>query len=194
MGRRCYQHPDPDHPPNRVMPKSKPLPPAEVLEEWFLLDPSTGRLYWRKKPAKQVPSGREAGWKQMHGPLHPRWSIHVPGHSRFLRSRLVWKMTTGNDPKGIIDHRNGNSLDDRFENLLDTDHSWNNRNRKVRSKSGLRGAYPSPNGDGKWCCTMQINNEKIYVGTFDTAEEAAAAYDVIFRALEQEAIERSASR
>ena len=169
------------------MPKSKPLPPVEVLEEWFLLDPSTGQLYWRKKPAKQVSSGREAGWKQMHGPLHPRWSVNVPGYGRFLRSRLVWKMSTGTDPTGVIDHDNGNSLDDRFENLNDSDMSWNGRNRKVRSKSGLRGAYPSSNGDGKWTSTIQMDGRTVFLGNFETAEEASAAYETIYTVLQHEA-------
>lgn len=169
------QHPGHDHPHYRVMTKHKPLPPVEALNEWFILDLSEGKLYWRKKPARQVPKFAEAGWKQLHGLQHPRWSVSVPAYGRYLRSRVVWKMVTQTDPGTAVDHANGNSLDDRFVNLVDGGKTWNNRNRRCTATSGLMGAYPC-NGGRQWMSTIQENGRTKYLGTWATPEEASAAY------------------
>ena len=162
------------------------MPPVEALEEWFVLDRNEGKLYWRKKPARRVPRLAEAGWKQMHGPDHPRWSVTVPGYGRFLRSRLVWKMVTGSDPGAAIDHADGNSLNDRFENLIDGGMSWNGRNRRnVRAKSGHVGAFPT--SYGRWMSTIQIHGRTKYIGVYDTPEEASAAYLAVRDTFEKEA-------
>jgi hypothetical protein len=168
------------------MSKSKPMPPAEVLDEWFVLDPDEGRLYWRKKPARQVPRLAEAGWKQLHGPHHTRWSVNVPGYGRFLRSRLVWKMVTKKDPSDAVDHADGNSLNDGFSNLIDGGMSWNGRNRReVRARSGYVGAYPASNG--RWMSTVQVCGRTKYLGTYNTPQEASAAYLAVRDEFEREA-------
>ena len=155
------------------MPKCKPLPPCEVLEEWFDVDFATGTLFWKKKPARNTVIGTIAGWKQDHkGKL--RWAVNVPGHGRFLRSRLIWKLRHGYDPLSGLDHKNGNSADDSIENLINGGASWNNRNRPSTAKSGYVGAYPT--AGGRWMSTIQKSGKTVYLGTWDTAQQASAAY------------------
>ena len=112
----------------------------------------------------------------MHGQSHPRWSIHVPGYGRYLRSRLVWKLSTGVDPDTHLDHKDGNSINDVYSNLVNGGVSWNNRNRKCRAKSGLPGAYPASHTSNKWISTIQVAGKTVYLGLWDTPEEASTAY------------------
>jgi len=75
----------------------------------------------------------------------------------------------------IIDHINGNQLDNRLCNLRFIDKSGNNRNRiKITNKNGFLGVYKRSN---KFCAVIR-NDEgiKCYLGIFDTAEEAHEIY------------------
>lgn len=146
-----------------------------MLDEWFTLDETTGALYYNKKPAKRIRAGAEAGWKQNHNGLL-RVSVTVPGHGRFLRSRLVWKIFHRAEPPAVVDHIDRNPLNDAPVNLRDGTSGLNQRNRRVASASGLMGAFPSPNRDGRWQSTIQAGGKTVYLGTFATAEEANAAY------------------
>lgn len=75
----------------------------------------------------------------------------------------------------IIDHINGNPLDNRLSNLRFIDKSGNNRNRiKITNKNGFMGVYKRNN---KFCAVIR-NDEgiKCYLGIFDTAELAHETY------------------
>ena len=51
--------------------------------------------------------------------------------------KVVWMMHNNwQEPKGVIDHINGNSLDNRIENLRDVSHTENMINRSNASKYG----------------------------------------------------------
>ena len=157
------------------MPKCKPLPPLEVLNRWFELDRSTGKLYWRERPSKKVRAGDEAGCvAQLTS--GPRCLITVPGYKgHFYRYRLVWKMVYGSDPlSDAIDHLDQNSLNDRPENLVDGGKSWNGRNKAVTAASGYRGVIAM---NGRWRVSYTDYGKSVYVGTYDTIEDAAAAYE-----------------
>ena len=164
------------------------MPPLTVLEEWFDLDQDTGVLYYKKKPAKRIRAGAEAGWKQNHNGLL-RVSVVVPEHGRYLRSRVVWKMAHGTEPPSVVDHEDRNPLNDCPSNLRDGTNGVNGRNKAVAASSGLMGAFPSPNRDGRWQSTIQVNGKTVYLGIFKTAEEANAAYTAARTALETQARE-----
>jgi hypothetical protein len=157
------------------MSRSKPLPPLDVLNEWFALDSSTGVLTWKKRSNSRVQVGKAAGWTQNHNGLL-RVSIQVPNYGRFLRARLVWKMHHKTEPPDVVDHMDRNSINDAVVNLRDGTNGLNNRNRKVSSRSGLMGAFPSSNNDGRWQSTIQKDGKTVYIGTYGTALEANAAY------------------
>jgi len=75
-----------------------------------------------------------------------------------------------------IDHINGNILDNRLENLRYIDASGNSRNKRLKknTKSGITGVYISKNK-----FISMIRNEsgkKVYLGTFNTAQEASKKY------------------
>lgn len=76
----------------------------------------------------------------------------------------------------IIDHKDNNPLNNTRENLRLATAAENARNRAKdpHSKSGYKGVRPQKNG--KFSAYIGINRKTIRLGTFDTAEEAHAAY------------------
>ncbi len=76
-----------------------------------------------------------------------------------------------------VDHINGNQLDNRRENLRLCSQAQNLMNRKPRKENvhGLKGAYRTP--AGRWQSKLMANGIRLYIGTYDTPEAAARAYD-----------------
>lgn len=75
----------------------------------------------------------------------------------------------------FVDHINGNTLDCRKSNLRICDNKTNQFNqRKVRGKIPLKGVTFEA---GKYRARIRHNGGKINLGSFDTMEEAARAYD-----------------
>lgn len=78
-------------------------------------------------------------------------------------------------PGQVVDHINGDRMDNRRENLRLCTVAENIRNQKRRaSKSGFKGVVQKR---GRWQASYTYEGKRIYLGYFATAEEAACAYD-----------------
>lgn len=97
--------------------------------------------------------------------LYARRNRHNPHSTEFMHHAIMGKV--------LVDHRNGDGLDNRDENLRRCSVQQNNQNRRRRSDntSGFRGVCRR---DGRW--RVKIQND--ILGYFDSAEEAARVYDV----------------
>jgi hypothetical protein len=77
--------------------------------------------------------------------------------------------------RDLVDHKNGNTLDNRRENLRLTDHSGNAANRFARvSRTGFKGVYPMPSG--RFRAQINVRGRALWLGSHATPERAAAAY------------------
>lgn len=138
-------------------------------------EPETGSFTWLC-PTKYHPrlEGAIAGQAVPSRNGKRYWSIQIDGR-KWKRSRLAFLYMTGRMPSECIDHINGDSLDDRWENLREatiTENAWNHKARKKRSKTpmGVREQR------GKYAARIAVNKRQITIGTFLTQEEASAAY------------------
>lgn len=77
----------------------------------------------------------------------------------------------------IVDHINGNRLDNRRSNLRIASYSLNNHNRPKRAGCTSKhiGVFYRKNRK-KWIARIDHNHNCEWLGSFDTEEEAAAAY------------------
>ena len=75
------------------------------------------------------------------------------------------------------DHINGDGLDNRRSNLRRATHGQNmaNKGRYRNNTSGFKGV--SRRRSGRWFAQIQAQGTHRYLGQFDTAEDAARAYD-----------------
>ena len=84
-------------------------------------------------------------------------------------------------PKGVmVDHRNGDKLDNRKENLRLCSNSQNQANRQVfRGVSPFKGVcwQQRPNGTGAWKAQLIVEGSVVYLGVFKTDLGAASAYN-----------------
>ena len=77
-----------------------------------------------------------------------------------------------------IDHVNGNGLDNRRSNLRHCSRSQNQMNCSSRDrKSKYKGVYATRHG--RWIAQLCFNRNHFYVGTYETEEAAAIAYNKI---------------
>lgn len=74
------------------------------------------------------------------------------------------------------DHRNLNTLDCRKENLREATHAQNNMNRGAQRNNALGIKGVRQMADGRFIARITANRQTQYLGTFQTAESAQAAY------------------
>ena len=79
-------------------------------------------------------------------------------------------------PDKIVDHINGNGLDNRRENLRLATKIQNNCNTRLRrdNRSGYKGVKRNAL---RWIARIRIDRKLIHLGSFATKEDAARAYD-----------------
>ena len=87
----------------------------------------------------------------------------------------------------ITDHINGNGLDNRRSNLREATPAQNGQNRRrgLDNRSGFKGVSWNAR-DRKWQAHIRVNGPQRSLGYYETAEEAAQAYDAAARDLHGE--------
>lgn len=116
------------------------------------------------------------------GKRKPHWYATATTPRREGRKAIRLHRILLNAPKGIqVDHRDSDGLNNRRANLRLCTHGQNQQNRKaVVSKSGYKGVsrvHKKPHWNVRWIAAIKKDGRCRHLGSFDTAEAAARAYD-----------------
>lgn len=140
------------------------------LKELLVYDPLTGIFTWRVNRYR-VTAGSIAGSLSDRGYI----TIGICGAKRVKAHRLAWLYMVGEIPSGI-DHKNGNRTDNRWANLRAATQSQNMANSSWKRTHPYKGIRKQA-WNGRWQARITKEGVRYCLGTFDTQEEAAAAYD-----------------
>ena len=137
------------------------------LLEILSYEPCTGEFRWKVAPAKRVRVGSIAGCENQDVRVISIDYIKYQAH------RLAWLYVHGAVDDGlVIDHINGDTLDNRISNLRQVTRAINLRNMKGRV---TKGAVWSKR-EQRWVARYYINGKRTEVGRYRTREEAIEAY------------------
>lgn len=163
-------------------------PSLQYLHECFDLDVSKGELRWRMRPERHFPS------EGQRNRFNSRWAGEIAGYrrkrdgrryvsvdgSRYLSYRLIYALHHEiplSELPDLIDHKDGNALDDRPSNLRPATCAQNqmNRRRRIDGASGFKGVAWKRQL-GRWTAQIMVNGKSKHLGVFDDPAEAHSAY------------------
>jgi hypothetical protein len=91
--------------------------------------------------------------------------------------RFVMKARAGLD----VDHRDGDTLDNRKSELRVCERTFNHANRSTRSATGFKGVYPTKGTNGRYEISLDFKGQTYRRRGFTDPAEAARAYDALAR-------------
>lgn len=139
-----------------------------IIDEWFCYNNKTQRLHWRKRPQSKVNLKKPAGYKGSH----TYWTLNFKG-SAYSVHRITYLLFHRSIPDGyVIDHINGNTNDNRIENLRAVPHFANIANCKIVNKN-KRFTCVKPTSHKTFKTEITWDGERRQLGTFKTPQEAA---------------------
>ncbi|WP_079742362.1 HNH endonuclease [Pseudomonas aeruginosa] len=159
--------------------------PIDFLREALSYDPESGVLTWKDRPRShfatdrghRVFRSRDVGKVAGHVVQSTGYRLINLGQYGFIGAhRIALALVTGEWPE-VVDHINGDPLDNRLLNLRSCTKEQNCRNRRMNrgNRAGLKGVSAHPNTP-RWIARIQHQGKQHYIGTFDTPELAHAAY------------------
>lgn len=119
-------------------------------------------------------------WTASYRSKHDLWYVVTDIRTEDgSRKRVYLHRWILNPPENmVVDHINGNGLDNRKSNLRVVTQAQNNQNRRgatrANSSSGFRGVYWD-NRRNKWKVAVKVNKRTIQVGRFDSLHQAVIA-------------------
>lgn len=129
-----------------------------------LFDYEDGKLYWKGRRNKEAGSVGNRGYRCI-----------CINYRKYMAHRLIWIMH-GNDPVEMLDHIDGDQLNNRIENLRPVTNSQNQRNQKLRkdNTSGIKGVSWL-NAHKRWAGQVWHKGKLYRAGYFKNKDECAAA-------------------
>lgn len=139
---------------------------ADDLRQRYAYDPITGEF-------TSLKSGKTVGCKNDRGYL----KVVISGREYKLH-RLAFLAMTGDWPKHEVDHINGIKSDNRWANLRDVDGVTNTHNQVRPRKDNSTGflGVSWHRKSGRFRAAVELRGKAVFSKTFDTPEEAHAAY------------------
>lgn len=119
------------------------------------------------------------------------WFIHRGSTKVYARrqtgrkTEMLHRLITNVEPGNYVDHINGDGLDNRRSNLRVCSTAENARNRGASkaNTSGFKGVHRNRR---RWRAVITVDYNYKHLGTFDTPEDAAKAYDAAAKELHGE--------
>lgn len=122
----------------------------ETQYAWQIWQGTSGIKYC----LRHVPNGRTRRWERLH---------------RLILEAPSW---------AFVDHKNGNGLDNRRDNLRLCHHKQNMANQRGTETGTSKYRGVSQYRDGvRWVAQIKVNYCNKHIGVYLTEEEAAQAYD-----------------
>lgn len=151
---------------------------GEYVHERLRYDEYTGKLYWKTAFHKSR-IGMEAGgidYQNEHRGYY-RLRVNLDGRQTFAH-HIVWFLNYGYWPQDtglVIDHIDGDGLNNRLSNLRLVDYSTNAKNMSLTSlsKSGVPGVTWVADRS-KWRVRIKVDGVKKSLGSFTSFEDAVA--------------------
>lgn len=157
----------------------------ERVAELFTYDPESG-IVRRKIDHNRCKAGDAVGSLSAGGYL----SVRIDKKAYYVH-RLAWFMTYGRWPEGVIDHIDGDRLNNKLANLRDASSLVNMQNTlKPKGKQRLLGV--SLHRGKYWKAGIRVNGKQTHLGYFETPELAHEAHMKAKRALHSGLVESAA--
>jgi hypothetical protein len=144
----------------------------EKLKEFLEYDRCSGLFKW-------IISKGSAGKGRIAGKAHDFGYVLIRIDQKgYYAHRLAWLYEYGSFPQGHVDHINGNPNDNRLENLRIASNTENMQNIKGVNKNNSSGflGVSFHKRSGKYRADIRVKSKKKWLGFFETAELAFAAY------------------
>jgi hypothetical protein len=109
-----------------------------------------------------------------------RWHYANVGYAKSSRLGYMHRLILCiSDGTAVVDHVNGDKLDNRRCNLRIATRAQNVMNQRVSSAntSGFKGVSWDVDA-GKWRAYINFQHKRVYIGLFTDVEEAALAYNL----------------
>lgn len=122
---------------------------------------------------------RGGGWIVKINNGNPYVGRNIHDGRRVVRHEVLHRILMRCPDDRMVDHINGNTLDNRRVNLRICDHAENMKNRRIHSnnRSGVKGVYRDATEKNiRWRAQIRVEGKKICIGSFASPEEAEAAY------------------
>jgi hypothetical protein len=143
-----------------------------MMKNAYEIDGATLRVYNRS-------DGRVMLFNAEDFPLVSLRTLHISrsgyavthqGRGEATASVLAHRLLMGCSADDVVDHINRDKLDNRRHNLRVVSQFENAQNR-----GDIRGYHWAPRS-GKWRAQINAGGRRVYLGYFNTSEDAAAAY------------------
>jgi len=136
-------------------------PDLKELRELFTYSPDTGEVWWKTSGTGRNPTKPAGG---LDGSAI-RISI---GKKRYAAHRVLWAMHYGAWPDNdlMIDHIDGDVMNNKISNLRLATNQENQRNTKAKN-------YSKCKQTGKWRVSLTINGRNKCFGRYDCEELAS---------------------
>lgn len=141
------------------------------IKELLHYDAATGVFTWRVSRGT-AKAGQAAGAKRKDGYI----VIRLFG-TLYYAHRLAWAYMTGEWPSDLLDHKSVDPSDNRWATLRAANKAQNSMNVGLRADNttGFKGVSKAK-GRSRYLAQIHVNGCTKYLGTFETKEEAHAAY------------------
>lgn len=137
----------------------------EYLKSVVDYDKETGIFTRKVRTSVRIKVGQVCGFVNKCGYV----KIKIMAKT-FAAHRLAWFWMYGEWPGPEIDHINGVRSDNRIANLSSGTKSKNQQNRHNHK------GYTYHKRHGKWDARISVNGKMIFIGRYDSEEDARSAY------------------